>query len=63
MLRCCNAVKLPNVIVSTATPPRIGAHTSASGSNATKQTCSNPAIPAALEATDRNAVTGRGEPS
>ena len=33
------------------------------GSKATKQICNRPAKPAALDATDKNAVTGSGEPS
>src|SRR5262245_49963554 len=50
-------------IVKTQRIPKIGAQKCASGRNAWNISCSRPTNPAALDATDRYAATGTGDPS
>src|SRR5688572_32573977 len=57
------ATTLPSVIVSTQRMANPGAHTFVWCPNATNMICSSPAKPAALDATERKAATGIGEPS
>jgi hypothetical protein len=54
---------LPIVIVRIDMIAKPGAHTSVWWMKPTNMRLSNPANPAALDATDRNAATGIGEPS
>ena len=63
MFFCCNAMTFPTVIVSAASIANPGAHTDEWLPNATNVICMRPAKPAALDATERNAATGTGEPS
>src|ERR671922_1062779 len=60
---CCSAIRFPTVIVSTDSTANTGDQNSASGRNPRNISCSNPANPAAFDATDRNAATGTGDPS
>jgi hypothetical protein len=63
MLVWASAITLPISIVNAARNPNAGAQASARPAKAMNVTWSSPANPAALEATDRNAATGTGEPS
>ncbi len=61
--RCWRATRFPIVMVRMASTAKIGVQSSAVGAKPTKVICRRPANPAALEATDRNAATGMGDPS
>jgi len=50
-------------MVNSENTRKMGAQKWACGRNATYMSCRRPANPAALDATDRNAATGTGEPS
>ena len=63
MLFWRNAMRLPTVIVSTASAQNIGCHTSCWWKKPTKTSWRMATKPAAFEATDRNAVIGVGAPS
>src|SRR5258706_15836419 len=63
MFFCCSAMTFPTVIVRAAMIANPGAHTDVWLPKAMKQIWSSPAKPAALDATERKAATGTGEPS
>ena len=56
-------MRLPTVIVSAESTQNRGSHTSLSARKPTKISVTRATKPAALEATDRNAVMGVGAPS
>ena len=61
--RCCSATRFPSVIVTSDSATNIGTQNAYWCTNATNISWSNPAKPAALDATARNAATGTGAPS
>src|SRR6266487_3373724 len=61
--RCCSARRFPMVMVKSDRTAKIGAQKSARGRNATNMSWRSPAKPAALDATERYAATGTGDPS
>ena len=63
MLVWRSAVRFPSVIDAAASTHRIGCHESWDGRNPNLMIVSSATKPPAFDATDRNAVTGVGEPS
>src|SRR6266849_7255130 len=62
ILLCCRAAKLPTIIVASAQPHRNGAHRSAIGPNAARNTRSRMANAAALGPTEKKPEIGAGAP-
>ena len=63
MLVWRRASTLPTVIVRTDSTQNMGSYTSLAEGKPTNSSVSSATNPAALDATDRNAVTGVGAPS
>src|SRR3954453_18241550 len=59
---CRSAIRLPTVIVSTASTQNMGSHTSCWSKNPTNTSSMIATKPAAFDATERNAVIGVGAP-